>query len=124
NRQQESMMVMQLYKERQVSPFGAIGIVILQIPILIALYSGIRRIVVDPHAIVNFSYPFLHHLGWLKELSHDISKFDGSLFGIVNLTRPALQKTGGIYWPAMFLVIGSAVGQYFQSKQLMPTSDK
>src|SRR5687767_5623927 len=31
NRQQESMMIMELYKERQVNPFSSIGLIIIQI---------------------------------------------------------------------------------------------
>jgi YidC/Oxa1 family membrane protein insertase len=120
DRQKESVMVMELYKERGVSPFSSLGVVILQLPILIGLYSGIRRIITDPHNIVGFSYPFLQHTSWLKELAGNIGQFDHTLFGVVDLTRSALSSTGGIYWPAMILVLGSAVSQYYQSKQLMP----
>lgn len=121
NRQKESMMVMELYKEREINPFSSIGLVILQLPILIGLYSGLSRIIKDPHNLISFSYPFLQHFGWLKELASDISRFDNTLFGVVDLTRSAINKTGGgIYWPAMVLVIGSALSQYYQSKQLMP----
>ncbi len=120
DRQKESMMVMQLYKERQINPFSSIGLVLLQIPIFIGLYSGLRRIVVDPHTLITFSYPFIQNLSWMKELAADITKFDSTLFGVVDLARPAL-KNGVVYWPAMFIVIGSAFAQYLQSKQLLPT---
>jgi len=121
NRQKESLLLMELYKEREINPFASLGLVILQIPIFIGLYSGIRRIVVNPHELVTFSYPWIQHLSWLKTLALNSHRFDGSLFGIVDLTRTALIKTGGVYWPAMIIVIGSALAQYFQSKQLLPT---
>lgn len=121
NRQKESQMVMELYKERGINPFSPIGLLIIQLPIFIALYSGLNRIVVDPHAIISFSYPALHNLSWMKTLAADITQFDGSLFGIVDLTRSAVAKTG-TYWPAMAIVFASAVMQYFQSKQLMPAT--
>ena len=120
NRQKESLLLMELYKEKGIKPLAATGLVLLQLPILIGLYSGLRRIVSNPHAIVDFSYPFLHNLPWLKELAGNIHKFDSTLFGIVDLTRAAVGKTSGIYWPAMLIVIGSAAMQYFQSKQLLP----
>lgn len=123
NKQQESLMMMQLYKERGVSPFSTLGTTIVQLVIFIALYSGLRRIVNDPHAVVNFSYGWVQDLGWLKTLAHDIGRFDNTLFGFIDLGRSALPKTGGVYWPAMLLVIGSAASQYLLSKQLMP-SDK
>jgi len=122
NRQQESMMVMALYKEREINPFASFGLILIQIPILIALYSGLNRIITNPQAVIDFSYPFIQNLGWLKELTADIGRFDATLFGTVDLTRKALGPTG-IYWPAMLLVIGSAVAQYYQSKQLMPTDE-
>src|SRR5882672_9001877 len=37
NRQQESAMMMALYKERGVNPFGTIGVLFIQIPILLGL---------------------------------------------------------------------------------------
>lgn len=120
DRQKESMMVMELYKERGINPFSSIGVLILQLPILIGLYSGIRRIITDPHNLVSFAYAPLQHIGWLQTLASDIGRFDHTLFGVVDLTRSAVEKTGGIYWPAMLLVLGSAVTQYYQSKQLMP----
>jgi len=119
DKQKESTMMMELYKERGINPFGSIGVLLLQIPILIGLYSGLRRVVDDPHALVTFSYPALQHMSWMKELSHDIHLFDSTLFGVVDLTKSAIGKTG-VYWPAMIIVIGSAVTQFFQAKQLTP----
>ncbi len=119
NKQKESAMMMELYKERGINPFGSIGVLIIQIPILIGLYSGLRRVVVDPHALITFSYPALQHLTWMKQLAGNIHLFDSTLFGVVDLTRSALGKTG-VYWPAMIIVLGSAVTQFYQAKQLMP----
>lgn len=122
DRQKESMMLMELYKEREISPFGSIGTLIVQLVILIGLYSGLRRVVAHPQAIIDYSYSWLHNLSWLKVLAADIHRFDATLFGIVDLTRPALKSGSPIYWPAMIIVLGSAISQYFQSKQLMPQS--
>lgn len=119
DRQRESVLVMELYKERGVSPFGSIGILILQLPILIGLYAGLQKIIQDPNQIVSFAYPFLQNLSWMKELAADINKLDATLFGVVDLKRAAMGESG-IYWPAMMLVIGSAITQFYQSKQLMP----
>lgn len=120
NKQQEQLMMMALYKERGMNPFSPIGTLIVQFIILIGLYSGLNRIVNDPKAIVDFSYSWLQDLSWLQALAADIGRFDNTLFGAVDLSRPALEK-GAIYWPAMLLVLGSAAAQFYQSKQLMPT---
>jgi YidC/Oxa1 family membrane protein insertase len=119
DRQKEALMMQELYKERGINPFGSIGIMLVQLPILIGLYSGLRIVVDNPEKLVTFSYPFLQHLGWMEVLAHDIHKFDATLLGVVDLTKSALGPNG-IYWPAMVLVVGSAVVQYYTSKQLMP----
>lgn len=119
DRQKESMLLMELYKEKGISPFGSIGVLIVQLIILIGLYQGLIRVVADPKAIIDSAYPFLRDLSWMKELAGNINKFDASLLGFIDLSRPAL-KGGSIYWPAMVLVLGSVVAQFFQSKQLLP----
>jgi len=119
DRQKESQLTMELYREKEINPFASLGILLVQIPILIGLYASLRRIINDPHQIISFSYPFLHHLSWLQALSQNIHLFDDSLFGLVNLTRTAV-GTSGLYWPAVAIVLASAAAQYFQTKQLMP----
>lgn len=120
DRQKESLMIMALYKEREISPFGSIGVLVVQLVILIGLYSGLQRVVKDPGVFIDLAYPFVQDLSWIKTLATDLGQFDATLLGVVDLTKAAVGE-GGIYWPAMLLVIGSAVSQFFQSKQLMPT---
>lgn len=119
NRQKESMMIMALYKEKEVSPFGSLGVLAVQLLILIGLYSGLRRVIENPQAILDLAYSFLQSFGWMAELSKDISLFDGTLLGAVDLTKAAYSPAGW-YLPALALVAGSAAAQYYQSKQLMP----
>ncbi len=121
DRQKESAMTMELYKEREINPFASLGIVLVQLPILIGLYSGLRRIIKDPHQIVSFSYPAIQHLSWIQTLSHNIHRFDNTLLGFVDLTRTAL-GTHGVYWVGIFIAAASSIAQYFQSRQLMPQS--
>jgi YidC/Oxa1 family membrane protein insertase len=121
NRQQEALMMMELYKERGINPFGSIGILLLQLPILIGLYSGLQRVLKDPNQLETFSYPFIQNLPWMEQLAKNIHQFDATLFGVVDLTKSAL-GANGIYWPAMLIVLASVVVQYYQSKQLMPSA--
>jgi YidC/Oxa1 family membrane protein insertase len=123
NRQKESQLLMELYKERGINPFATFPTLIVQLIILIGLYSGLRRVISNPHNLVSFAYPSLQHLGWMQQLAHNIHMFDDTLFGLVNLSRSAIGHGPGVYWPAMVIVLGSAIAQYFQTKQLMP-SDK
>ena len=120
DRQKESQMMMALYKEREINPFSSFGIILVQLPILIGLYSGISKIIKDPAEILTYSYSFLHSLPFMKSLAVDIHNLNTMFLGFIDLTRPALEK-GGIYWPAMVLVILSVAIQYIQSKQLLMT---
>ncbi len=119
DRQKESLMTMELYKERGVSIFASLKVALIQLPILFGLYLGLSKLLKDPHQIVDFAYPWLQHFNWMQELAANIHKFDTTLFHVVELTRPALTNNG-VYWPAMILVAGSAIIQFYQSRQLMP----
>lgn len=115
----EQQMMMELYKERGISLFASFKLLLIQIPILFGLYLGLTRVVKEPQQLISFSYPWLQDFSWMQELARDISKFDETLFGLIDLTRPAIGPDG-LYIPALLLVIGSALIQYFQSKQLLP----
>lgn len=119
DRQKESQLTMELYREREINPFASLGVALIQLPVLIGLYSGLQKVLKDPHQIIDFSYPFINHLPWMQNIAHDIHRFDDSLFGIINLTRTAVE-TSGIYWPAMIIVVAAGIAQFFQARQLMP----
>src|SRR6266702_449907 len=44
DKQKEQIMLMELYKERNVNPFGSLGTIIVQFIVLIGLYSGLRHV--------------------------------------------------------------------------------
>ena len=119
DRQKESMMMMELYKERGVNPLGTLPVLIVQMIVLIGLYSGLVKVIRDPHQIVQFAYAPLQHLDWLKHLAADPKIFDNSLFGMVDLSRAAISPRG-VYVPALILVFLSAATQFVSTRQLMP----
>jgi len=119
DRQKESAMLMELYKEKGINPVGSIIVLIPQFLILIGLYSGLTRVVHNPQSLTTFAYPALQHLGWMEHLSHNIHNFDNTLFGSVDLTKAAISQAG-VYLPAMIIAVASSIMQYYQSKQLMP----
>lgn len=120
NKQQEQMLLMELYKEKEINPIGSIIVLIPQFIILIGLYDALRQVAVNTDSVLKLSYGFIHNLPWMQTLSHNIHLFDDTIFGFVNLSKTALSSKGSIYWPAMIIVLGSAIAQYYQSKQLMP----
>lgn len=123
NRQKESQMLMELYKEKGINPIGTLPTLFIQLVVLIGLYSGLRRIIANPESLITFSYPFIQNLPWMKELAHNIHLFDETLFGWIDLSRAAISKGMPFYFPAFILVVASSVAQFFQGRQLLPTSD-
>ncbi|HOR23066.1 membrane protein insertase YidC [Candidatus Saccharibacteria bacterium] len=122
NRQKESQLMMALYKEKGVNPFSSFAIILIQLPILIALYAGIRKIVDNPHQLLDLAYSWMHQLPYLENLTQNIHVFSYKFLGLIDLSKFPISK-GGLYWPAMVLVVLSVAIQYLQSKQLL-MSDK
>lgn len=120
NRQQESLLTMELYKEREIKPMAYLGLMVLQLAIFLALFSGLNRIVKDPQQIHEFSYAPIQSMSSIQEIHSDPSKFDNTLLGTVDLGRPAVGSEQGFYLPAFLLVLGSAIIQFAQIRQTMP----
>lgn len=118
DRQKEARLQMELYKEHEIKPFSTVGTLIIQLPIFIALYQAVRKLVNDPNVLFSESYSWVKHLGFIQDLSHDISKFDHTLLGIADLTKTAV-GAGGVYVPALIIAILAAISQYYQSKLMM-----
>jgi YidC/Oxa1 family membrane protein insertase len=122
DRKKEARLQMELYKERDIKPFSSIGTLIIQIPIFIGLYQAVLKMINDPASLQNFSYEFVRNLPWINEIAADISKFDETLFGVVDLTRRGFESGEGgavIYLPAVILALVSTIMQYYQTKMLM-----
>jgi len=120
DKQKEQSMMMELYKERGVNPLGTLPILIVQFIVLIGLYSGLRKVIANPEQLVHFAYPGLQHLSWIKQLASHPKDFDYTFLGFINLSRSALSSKG-LYFPALLLVLGSAIVQFLSTRQLMPT---
>jgi YidC/Oxa1 family membrane protein insertase len=121
DRQKESTMMMELYKEKGINPFGTLPTLIVQFVVLIGLYIGLTKVIKDPHTLNDLAYPFVQNMDWMQTLAKDISQFDNTLFGFIDLSKSATSPDG-IYIPALILVLGSGVIQFFQGKQLLPSS--
>lgn len=119
DKQKEGQMLMELYKERGVNPFGTIGILFLQLPILFGLFQVLRRISDDANTIVDLAYSWVKDLPFMQDIVADISNFEPTLFGTFDLTRPAFGDLG-TYMPALVLAILAGIFQYYQSKAMMP----
>lgn len=118
NRQQEAAAMMELYKEKGVSPFGSIGLLLVQLPIFITLFAVVQLITANTANIAKYTYDSLEKIPAITNAIN--GDFDESLLGLIDLTRSATAPGAELYAPLILLAIIAAVLQFVQSKQLMP----
>ncbi len=117
DRMVESQLMMELYREKGVKPFGSILVLLLQLPIFFAIFRVIQIFSttyqetrgVEPS---QFIYPFLENFGRIPEF---IANSSTHLFGVIDLTQ-----TANGYAPALIIAALAAAFQFWQSKQIMP----
>ena len=108
DKQLESKLLMELYKEKEINPFASLIPLLVQLPLFLGLYIALRD-VIKPGEIAHLIYPSLHHLAGLREVLAHPSGFKPSFLSLINLSKPS---------PLLALVAGGT--QYFQTKQLIP----
>lgn len=118
NRQLEAQMMMELYKEKGVSPFSSIGTLLLQLPIFIALFAVVQLITQNHDNIAKFTYDIFEGIPGIRDAI--ATQINHHLLGVVDLTKHATDPGGGIYWPLVVMATIAAILQYFQSKMLLP----
>lgn len=116
----ESTMMMELYREKNVKPFSSMLVLLIQIPIMVAIFrvvqifSGAAYNATNGTNPADFIYPFLENVGKIPEL---LAGQHLTLFSVVDLSR-----TVAGYWPAIALALLAALFQYLQSRQVMPNN--
>jgi len=118
NKALEAQLMMELYKERGIKPFSSIGVLIIQLPIFLALFTVINIITRERDKIEAYLYSFVAQLEPVKDIVTNPKNFNENLFGI-DLTRHAVGPEG-IYIPLIILALIAAVFQYVQAKQTLP----
>lgn len=123
NKQVEGQLMLELYRERGVNPFSSFGVLLIQLPIFIALFSVIQIITSQRDRIGDFMYGFVAALEPVKKVIEDPNSLNESLLGLVDLTKHALGSEGA-YVPLVVLALLSALFQYYQTKQITPVPEE
>jgi YidC/Oxa1 family membrane protein insertase len=103
DKEKQSREMMKFYKENKVNPFTSCLPLLIQLPILIALYWVFRKGITDPNELNNSLYPFIHNPGSLQ----------ANFLGIIDFAVPNL-----------VLAISAGVAQFFQSWTLLKMKTK
>jgi YidC/Oxa1 family membrane protein insertase len=119
NKQQEGLLMMELYKKHGVSPFRTIGILLIQLPIFIALYHVIQVLTLHRDQVAKYTYDFLENIPAIEQIIKFPEQFNEKLFGIFDLTKHAFSN-GSIDIFLVVLAIVAAVTQFIMTKQTTP----
>lgn len=122
NPQAQGLAMMELYKKHNISPFGSIGILLVQLPIFIAIYRVVQIFATQREEIGRYTYGFMENLPAVKELLADPSHFNQNFLGFIDLTRNAVSGEG-VVWGLVVLALIAAAMQLFLSKQMSPNAD-
>ncbi|HET8884003.1 MAG TPA: YidC/Oxa1 family membrane protein insertase [Candidatus Saccharimonadales bacterium] len=122
NKQQESMQMLELYKQNGINPFRSIGLLFIQLPIFIALYSVIQIFTSHREEIERFTYNFMETIAPIKDLIQNPDQFNEYFLGVVNLTQAAF-TTDGVDVFLILLAVVAAYTQYIMGKQTMPHAE-
>ena len=101
DKQEQAKKLMELYQKHKVNPLSGCLPLLIQFPILIALYHVFINGFKDES--LSILYPFIHNPGHINAVS----------FGIINLSETNI-----------YLAVTAATLQYFQSKMLMGNKKK
>ena len=122
NPQMRNLAMMELYKKHNISAFGSIGVLIIQLPILIAMYRVVQIFVSSRADLGKYVYDFVKNLPVANNLVNNPDQFNQNFLGIIDLTQYAVSKDGVII--GLLVLAGvAAYLQYLTSKQLSPQSD-
>jgi YidC/Oxa1 family membrane protein insertase len=121
DKQKEAALMMELYKEKGISPFGSIGLTIVQLPIFIGVFQAARDLTEGDYIgkLSTFTYSFVRDIPHIQSVIADSKNFDFVSFGFIDLSNKAFEN-GAVYIPVLVLAIAATVFQFVQSKQILP----
>lgn len=108
NKELQVKMMMELYKKEKISPFSGFAPILIQLPILWALYRVFWK-GFDQGELASLSYGAAFHVDKINSLS----------LGLIDLSR-STSAGGQLIWPNVILVLLVGISQYVQMKMVAP----
>jgi YidC/Oxa1 family membrane protein insertase len=105
----EGQLTMELYKEKEINPLASVLPLLVQLPILFALFIVLRDIVKGTKEIEHLAYSGVQHLPAVANIINGTTPFHPTFLGFINLTKPSI-----------ILAVAAGLVQFVQTKQLQP----
>ena len=109
DKQLESKMLMDLYKEKEINPFASLIPLLIQLPLFLALFAVLKDIL-KGGSIAKLAYPAIKNLPTIQAIVANPALFHPTFLGVIDLAKPSI-----------LFAVTAAIAQFFQSKQIMPT---
>ena len=122
NKQAQGLAMMELYKKHNISPFGSIGVLLIQLPILIGIYRVVQIFAMHRDELGKFTYGFMDNIPAVKELLANPDNFNQNFLGFIDLTQHAVSENGVVIG-LLVLALLAALLQFLLSKQMSPNTD-
>jgi YidC/Oxa1 family membrane protein insertase len=98
DRERQAKVMMELYRAHRINPFSGFLLLLVQLPVLIALYQVFSGIL-HPQEVAKALYPFLHAP----------EELNSSFLGLINLSEQSIVMVGL-----------AAIAQYIQGRAALP----
>ena len=122
NKQAQGLAMMELYKQHNISPFGSIGVLLIQLPILIGIYRVVQIFAMHRDELGKFTYGFMENIPVVKDLINNPDNFNQNFLGFIDLTQHAVSENGVVIGLLALALLAAAL-QFFLSKQMSPNAD-
>ncbi len=117
NKQAQGLAMMELYKQHNISPFGSIGVLLIQLPILIGIYRVVQIFAMHRDELGKFTYGFMENIPVVKDLINNPDNFNQNFLGFIDLTQHAVSENGVVIGLLVLALLAAAL-QFFLSKQI------
>lgn len=122
NPQMRAMAMMDVYKKHNIKPMSSVLVLLIQLPVLIAIYRVVQIFVMQRSELAKYTYDFMEQWEPVKNLITHPDHFNQNFLGLMDLTKQALSSSG-VSIGLLILALVAAVLQYLLSKQMSPSSD-
>jgi YidC/Oxa1 family membrane protein insertase len=115
DKEKQAKAMMELYKKEKINPLSGCLPILIQLPIIIALYRVFWK-GLQPEQL-SYLYSFVPSPGVI----------DSTFLGIIDLSKSFIVKMNGqveYYWPVVILALLAGILQFFQAKMVMPQTKK
>jgi len=109
DRSKESQMLMELYKQKEVSPFSSCLPLIIQFPFLVALFLVFSHGSADFAKTADILYAPVKNLPYIQQLIINPTLFKPLFLGVVSMAKPNI-----------ILAVLAGAAQFIQTKMITP----